>query len=770
MRYLVNIIFAIASGVLFVDIITHMVAGRYFDESALFTVMYGFEGVNFAGFYKQISYTLIGVLATLLIAFHLHKTPILGKIVHKYSILSISLCVGFVLTSNPVRTIGSAYFGLTAPSFNLNKNDIKFDVINDAPRIYSKNIVYLYLESFEKAYLDERQYPGLAPNLAKLSQGADRYTNIYGLVSAAWTMGGKVASQCGIPLITPLGTGNNMAKIDAFLPAALCIGDVLSRAGYNLEYFGGAKKEFAGKNKLYGKHGFSSVKGLDELVRPGENSWSWGRSDEKTLLDVYERYDELQRHKQPFGIYSLTLDTHGPDGHVPDVCKGLKYGDGSNPMLNAVHCNDLIVSEFIRKVRSHPDFENTVLVVASDHPLGGDLYDNDRRNLFLVFTDTSAPKQYARGGTPFDVGPTVLGYLSDKKIKGFGLGRDLRNSQVKTLAEVAQGPENVDQFVAANRDAFAGYWNFPSTISEGIKIADDDSVIIGDQRFTLPVVLELHGSEITGIVLEELAGISDTVQHFATAVQERNEAFFIEKCTNLQPYLDNTAGWSDLCVVTTNNKAELNLYGIESGHTYYKDDFSPVHGLASVPTSLKSLDAILRYKSIPDFINYVGDIRDVQYDITSVGLNSGASSRVRIGEKVLDSSLRRGLNIIRYSNANDASLIDVIDTCIAKVNPDEKKIADYFQVRRPGEKIFIVAYDSAFCNDPERLSDVFEGSGLEKGMMIGFRQPYIALVSDELKVEYLGSISFPLIVTNDTSVKGYAAKADLQAHTAQLPN
>lgn len=753
MRYLINIFFSIALGLVLLDNITKLFAGRHFDESALYTIVYGFEGVNYSGFYKEIAIITVCIALLLTTLFFLHTIPFVGRILIKFKYLSIAICAAVIMTSNPFKTIAQAYFGISGNLLTANHVKNKFYQENEFSNNYTKNLVFIYLESFERSYLDENAYPNLAPNLARLAQEADQYTNIYALVSAAWTMGGKVASQCGIPLITPLGSANNLSKIDTFLPDAVCIGDILRKANYNLEYIGGAKKEFAGKDKFYTVHGFNSVKGLDELIRSEENSWSWGRSDEKTLLDVLERYQFLQQFSAPFGLFALTLDTHGPDGNVPEICGALKYGDGSNRMLNAVHCNDKIVADFIHKIRSHPKFENTILVLASDHPLGGNLYEDHKRNLFLVFDASREPQEYAKKGTPFDIGATTLGYMSTRTDHKLGLGRNLRDESENTLAESVGGPEDVDNYIAANRSVFAAHWGLPTKIDDGIKLADSKTVIIANQKFTLPTVIQLKGTEISKIVLEELGALTDTFDQFAKATINGDEAILIAKCDALANYIASPTAYNGICSLASNGLGEQFLLQLNSKLTYSKFDFFPSDTKPDSHVKLKDLNLISKYKSIPEFVIYDDDFDSIDLEIISVGLNAGAKSKLKIGDITLDSKLRRGLNIIQYSNTSDATLLDTLDTCLPKLRDDNKLIKEYLSERSSNEKIVIIAHDSAFCPEGKRLSDVFAGSSLTEGAKLRLREPYIALVSNNTISEYKGSAAFPLIVTNNKDLK-----------------
>ena len=79
------------------------------------------------------------------------------------------------------------------------------------------------------------------------------------------------ASQCGVPLFTPIASQNSMSGVDKFMPLAKCAGDILNDAGYELHYMGGADTEFGGKGKFYATHGFSSIEGWKELRPKLEN-------------------------------------------------------------------------------------------------------------------------------------------------------------------------------------------------------------------------------------------------------------------------------------------------------------------------------------------------------------------------------------------------------------------------------------------------------------------------------------------------------------------
>lgn len=102
------------------------------------------------------------------------------------------------------------------------------------------NFVWIYLESFERTYLDEKLFPGLTPHIKAIEAESLTFTKINQHSSASWTVAGMVASQCGVPLPTLGGPGQSLGAFPSFLPGATCIGDLLQPLGYHLSYLGGS--------------------------------------------------------------------------------------------------------------------------------------------------------------------------------------------------------------------------------------------------------------------------------------------------------------------------------------------------------------------------------------------------------------------------------------------------------------------------------------------------------------------------------------------------
>ena len=99
--------------------------------------------------------------------------------------------------------------------------------------------------------------------------------------------------QCGIPLKNQslilddaadraaAGVSANAfgESVSRYLPGAVCLGDVLSDAGYTNVFYGGADTSFAGKQKFLEEHGYTDVSGLARWTAEGaqdQDISGWG--------------------------------------------------------------------------------------------------------------------------------------------------------------------------------------------------------------------------------------------------------------------------------------------------------------------------------------------------------------------------------------------------------------------------------------------------------------------------------------------------------------
>lgn len=324
-----------------------------------------------------------------------------------------------------------------------------------------KSFVYIYAESLERTYFDPEMFPGLLPNLSRLvHEYGLSYEGIKQIPMTNWTIAGMTASQCGIPLAAFRESGSgkrSMGLRSEFVAGKSCLGDILKQHDYELNYLGGAELSFGGKGAFYKSHGFDRVEGVSAMREHyGANIpvSKWGVFDDLLLNHAFKEIRERQDAGGLYGYFLLTLDTHSPGGFPSPSCGDIQYLDGSSKLLNAVHCADILLSDFLSQLVVDKSFQNAIVILASDHLAMA----NDanlatksavRENLWVAF-NVGRVGTVKKLSTTLDIAPTLLttiGFDADY----FGLGVNLSEPKGRPTLLELYGPARLDSLVASSR-------------------------------------------------------------------------------------------------------------------------------------------------------------------------------------------------------------------------------------------------------------------------------------------------------------------------------
>lgn len=305
-----------------------------------------------------------------------------------------------------------------------------------------KNLVLIYMEGLDVVYTEEEIFPALTPNLNRLNTEGWQLDNLIPIDGTRWTMGGIVSSLCGTPLVHDLGLDGNVIMFTGFLDRAICLPDILHIAGYEQTFMGGASLDFAGKGEFFNAHNFDRVLGRDQLVpRLPDPSYTggWGLFDDSLFDLAFEEFKSLAASGGHFNLTVLTVDTHHPTGEPSASCDA--YPFINNSILDAVHCTDQLVGKFIDKLKQHPAYENTIIILASDH-LGmrnnaSSLFPEDYdRKLYFNVLNASSSVPSGRIATPVDLAPTILGLLEIKHNAPFLAGGNLLKGELLSVSDI----------------------------------------------------------------------------------------------------------------------------------------------------------------------------------------------------------------------------------------------------------------------------------------------------------------------------------------------
>lgn len=437
--------------------------GNGFNESITYHLQFGIEGAGISDFYRLMFLFVASVILLISVFVSycrnylcLHQSPD-----HYYL---IPLFFVILLAAQPLFSeIQDTYQKKVVSKVPFDEYFVNPSSPLPSP-VNKINIVWIYAESLERTYLDENIFPGLLPEIRSIENMSLSFTNVQQVYGTAWTIAGIVSGQCGIPLATMGMYGNKLEKMNKFLPGVVSISDLLSHVGYKQVFMQGTDSRFAGKWKYLSMHNFE-VEGLEELKiknKPDEFRLdSWGLTDDNLFKLALIKFNELNGMGKPFVQMLLTVNTHHPNGSVPDSCGNLKYGDGSNPILNAVHCSDSLIGEFVRQLKLADKNNNTIIVISSDHlAMPNTAYDmlskGNRRNLLLFYLPGEIlPKKSNRNASMLDAGVTCL-HLCGIPITRLGLGRSLISDE-KTILEIF--PNDINKILKGWENRLNEFWS-----------------------------------------------------------------------------------------------------------------------------------------------------------------------------------------------------------------------------------------------------------------------------------------------------------------------
>ena len=291
-----------------------------------------------------------------------------------------------------------------------------------------KNLILIYVESLESGYSNRQVFGDnlIAPLTDLDASSFDSYQQVPG---TGWTIAAMVATQCGVPLkrITVFDENTQGELVQAFLPNATCLSDILAEHGYRNVFMGGGSPMFAGKGKFLRAHHYHEVLGKEDWERegvPGSAMNGWGLFDEDLFSRARVKLNELHASGMPFNLTLLTVNSHEPTGFLSNSCARRGYAgfDG------VIRCTALDVAAFVRFVTESGYLRDTNIVILGDHlarrnPLSGNLERLPERSLFNAFIAEAMPPRNRQQLVHFDLLPTILefnGFTVDGGRLGLG--------------------------------------------------------------------------------------------------------------------------------------------------------------------------------------------------------------------------------------------------------------------------------------------------------------------------------------------------------------
>ena len=297
-------------------------------------------------------------------------------------------------------------------------NQPQGDSIPELLTTKNPNIILILMESFSANAIEVLGgETGVTPNINRLSKEGILFSNMY--ANSFRTDRGIVAVLNGY-LAQPT---TSIMKYPAKSQTLPSIAKSLQKKGYTSDMLYGGDINFTNMQSYFFSSGYSKVTADRDFPLKSRLS-KWGANDDITFAHLYQSMTDNSR-KEPFFSTFLTLSSHEPF-EVP-------YNRLKDPYLNSVAFTDSCLGDFIDKLKKLPLWNNTLIVLVSDHgfryPASVKEHDPKRYHIPMLWLGGARkePRVIANYGNQTDLAATLL-YQLDLPHKEFTFSNNMVDS------------------------------------------------------------------------------------------------------------------------------------------------------------------------------------------------------------------------------------------------------------------------------------------------------------------------------------------------------
>ena len=448
-------IFAVIFGYNFTNFIT----GDGIDQSVIFHLFTSKSGANLLFMHVQeISIAITGFVLSIFFIIYILKQYY--RYAGKWTLTIVPLFLSIFIFINPFSL--ALWRSYVAQNYNRADN-LEFttsfkDYYYNSGMVQipkKKNVVLIYLESFESIFLNKEYYPAdMASGLRDLrdNKATYNYNNILAGKGLHYSTAALLASQCGIPFFDSVfGRPKVVRKYVGLFIKTNCLGDIFKHNNYNNQLLSAAKHRDDGVISFILRYfpKYISPESSNSLLLDDKYKGYIGFLDAGFFAQIVQpEYDKLLSQTKPFFLNVIGISTHGPKGEIdPIYCANDLY---KIPIMNALHCTDKAAAKMIQHMidESIAANEDTVIMVMSDHYImpQGMVNKNAKKrvknalrsNLFFTIDTSQLNKpvqQINKYGSYVDLAATLLIHYLGVDIPSFGVGKNL-HSKDKTTVEM----------------------------------------------------------------------------------------------------------------------------------------------------------------------------------------------------------------------------------------------------------------------------------------------------------------------------------------------
>lgn len=318
-----------------------------------------------------------------------------------------------------------------------------------------KNVIFVQLEGLDSWLLTEKD----TPNLYALMNNSFNFTNHFSYYNGGGsTFNSEFAVNTGY--ITPLSYNQNAYTFNKNL-FNYSMANMFKDAGYLVNAFHMNSKEFYSRGINYSNWGFDNYYGLKDMVNYRDNSYML----DTELVNNETFYDLMFHSDKRFVDYIITYSAHMPFNQSKGVCKLILDREKEASLdseelevltpqteLTEEDCarlqaneTDKMVGLLIQALRDNNLYDNTVLVVFTDHYLYTlndmtilDRYKETDNNLinhtpFFIWSSNTKKKEIKEVTSQLNILPTVLNLFGIDYNSNYYIGTDALSNNYKGI-------------------------------------------------------------------------------------------------------------------------------------------------------------------------------------------------------------------------------------------------------------------------------------------------------------------------------------------------
>lgn len=319
----------------------------------------------------------------------------------------------------------------------------------------NKNVIFLQLEGLDSWLLTEKD----TPNLYNLMNSSFNFTNHFSYYNGGGsTFNSEFAVNTGY--ITPLSYNQNAYTFNKNL-FNYSMANMFKDAGYLVNAFHMNSKEFYSRGINYSNWGFDNYYGLKDMVNYNDNSYML----DTELINNDTFYDLMFHSDKRFVDYIITYSPHMPFNQSKGVCKLILDKEKETSLdsekseesiqqveLTEEECarlqaneTDKMIGLLIQALRDNNLYDNTVLVVFTDHYLYTlddmtilDKYKKTDNNLinhtpFFIWSSNIKLKEIKEVTSQLSILPTVLNLFGIDYNSNYYIGTDALSNDYKGI-------------------------------------------------------------------------------------------------------------------------------------------------------------------------------------------------------------------------------------------------------------------------------------------------------------------------------------------------